>query len=164
MSDLRIRAALITAGEDEGEVSAWDRQQLLDAMAHLTLTKLAAAPVAAPVQPSGPPTGLTAEQFSLWLEAEERKLEAEERYRQSVLDREERQLEARMKMEEELLVLKKEQREREMREFALKEDELRLLTRKSKKEEERQDSLIVRTKQYVTVLKDVVGKFPSEAA
>ncbi len=54
------------------------------------------------------------------------------------------------------------EKERQDRKVELRENEVKLLSRKAKAKTELRDSLISRTKQYITVVKDVLWKFPSE--
>lgn len=62
MSDLRIKASFINAGYEEEAVEGMSRDQLLQHMAQVTLTKL--APARPPLSPAAAPvSGLGPEQF-----------------------------------------------------------------------------------------------------
>ena len=66
MSDLRIKTALLNAGQDEGVVEAMNREQLMQAMAQLMLKPPVPVPSGAPSGAGvGPISGLPTEQFQM---------------------------------------------------------------------------------------------------
>ena len=172
MSDFRIRAQLMQAGADEAAVLALTREQLLEAMAQQLLSSKPAA-VANPVAPSG---NLSPEQFQAWLEVERDKIAVEQAKMDADVELKRAEIDLkRMKLESEEHDRKLEQAKLEA-DVELKRAEIELKRIKMESEEHdrrleqqhreilraREDTLVSRTKRFVSAMKDVLGNFPSE--
>ena len=141
------------------------RDQLLNAIALFTLAK---ATPSVPPSPAVSLAGLGQDQFQAWLELEKAERQARLELERARLEIEERDLRAKRDLEQERLDVERArlavEQERRVKEVTLREVEVDLLRRKAKTDGEWYDALISRTKQYVTVMKDVLWKFPADSA
>jgi transposase InsO family protein len=180
LSTERLVAKLVRAGVNEELVDKMDRQQLLQAWAQCVADGVDKPGAAKP--PEGETGGVSAaslEMQRMMFEFEKWKFEQEMKYREDERVRREKEQEERRQLEEEERIRqaereeneKKRQDEREakdrelrQRELKVREAELKRLAKRDEDDAARRESLASRSKFFGEVLKNIVWKFPHDAA
>ena len=156
MSSARLALKLQKVGVEEEAINAMDREGLMATWAQCIMEGRD--------KPKEPDASLQYQSFEFekWKyqkELEYRQLEEERRQELERLERERREDKKQRELERQ-----KWEREIRLRELKLREEELSRLERLDKKEQEKRESLAVQSKFFGEVLKNIIWKFPHDAA